>query len=340
VRRPVSWDAAAVRAALLLITLLLSATPPAAATAAPPRSLATGRFLFVFAEPDRNVATHLAEVGPEAVARIENRLHIHLEVPIRVHIQEQLHIPGGVEVAGWIEGLAIPNRNTILLRSPRVSRTPLELETVFAHELTHLALHRRVPHGLPRWLDEGLAMLVSRELRPGDIPILARLAATQSLTDFTGGRPDFGGPRAPRAAYAQALSMVHYLKQRDGWEGLARLLNRLAAGDGVATAVATVYGQGLHATVDDWQSAVRLRYTWLPLILSGSLVWFLASPVVGLGLLRKWRIGQRRIREMAEEEAIAEATDGLEHQWERSFRVEDPEEKAGPNPPPGPQPKP
>ncbi len=320
------------RTALLLITLLLTAAPPVATAAAPTRSLVAGRFLFLFAEADRGVANHLAEVAPVALGKIEGRLHIHLEAPIRVHIQEQLHIPGGVEVAGWIEGLAIANRNTILLRSPRVSTAPLNLDTVFAHELTHLALHRRVPHGLPRWLDEGLAMLVSRELRPGDIPILARLAATHSLTDFTAGRPDFGGERAPRAAYAQALSMVHYLKQRGGWEGLARLLDRLAAGDGVATAIAAVYDDGWHGTVDDWHSAVRLRYTWLPLILSGSLVWFLASPVVGLGLLRKWRIGQRRIREMAEEEAIAEATDGLEAQWERSFRVEDPEEEEPPPP--------
>jgi len=320
------------RTALLLITLLLTAAPAVAAAVAPTHSLAKGRFLFVFTEADRGVATHLAEVGPTALAKIEKRLHIHLPTPIRVHIQERLKIPDSVAVAEWIEGLAIANRNTILLRSPRVSTAPLNLDTVFAHELTHLALHRRVPRGLPRWLDEGLAMLVSRELRPGDIPILARLAATHSLTDFTAGRPDFGGERAPRAAYAQALSMVHYLKQEGGWEGLARLLDRLAAGNGVVTAVATVYGQGFHATVDDWHSAVRLRYTWLPLILSGSLVWFLASPVVGLGLLRKWRIGQRRIREMAEEEAIAEATDELETQWERSFRVEDPEKEEPPPP--------
>ncbi len=320
------WNAPAVRAALLLLTILLALAPPAAARP-PVRSLAAGRFLFLFTEPDRGVADHLAEIGPATLAKIEGRLHIHLPVPIRVHIQERLQIPNSVAVAEWIEGLAIANRNTILLRSPRVSTSPLNLETVFAHELTHLALHRRVPRGLPRWLDEGLAMLVSRELRPGDIPILARLAATQSLTDFTGGRPDFGGARAPRAAYAQALSMVHYLKQEGGWEGLARLLDRLAAGDGVATAIAAVYDDGFHGSVEGWRSAVRLRYTWLPLILSGSLVWFLASPVVGLGLLRKWRIGQRRIREMAEEEAIADATEELEAQWERSYRTEDPEER-------------
>lgn len=323
--------------ACLLALALALAPSPVAATEAPVRSLAAGPFLLLFVEEDRGVATHLAEVGPEALAKIEGRLHIHLPVPVRVHIQERLQISNDVAVAEWIEGLAIANRNTILLRSPRVSTAPLNLETVFAHELTHLALHRRVPRGLPRWLDEGLAMLVSRELRPGDIPILAHLAATHALTDFTGGRPDFGGERAPRAAYAQALSMVHYLKQQGGWEGLARLLERLAAGDGLATAVAAVYGQGWNGTVEDWHSAVRLRYTWLPLILSGSLVWFLASPVVGLGLLRKWRIGRRRIREMAEKEAIADATEALEAQWERSFRVEDPEGRGTvvpPDPPP------
>ncbi len=322
------------RALLLPLLLVLATAGPAAGATAPVRSLVADRFLFLFTEADRGVATHLAEVGPEALAKIEGRLHIRLPTPIRVHIQEHLHLPGGAAVAEWIQGLAIAGRNTILLRSPRVSRAPLNLDTVFAHELTHLALHQRVPRGLPRWLDEGLAMLVSHELRPGDIPILARLAATHDLTDFTAGRPDFsGGHRAPRAAYAQALSMVHYLQRQGGWEGLARLLDRLADGDGLATAMATVYGEGLRATVEGWQAAVRLRYTWLPLLLSGSLVWFLASPVVGLGLVRKWRIGQRRIREMAEEEAIAEATDALEAQWERSFRVEDPEEGGGPEPP-------
>ncbi|NCO57831.1 MAG: hypothetical protein COW73_01545 [Nitrospirae bacterium CG18_big_fil_WC_8_21_14_2_50_70_55] len=323
------------RTASLLFCLCLVATPSVARAAAAIHSVATDRFLFLFAEPDRPVAAHLAAVGPEVLAKIEDELLIHLPPPVRVHIQERLTLPGGVELAGWIEGLAIADRNTVLLRSPRVSHTPLELETVFAHELTHLALHRRVPRGLPRWLDEGLAMLVAHELRPGDIPLLASLAATRSLTDFTGDRPSFAGTHAPRAAYAQALSMVHHLQQKGGWEGLARLLDRLAAGDGLASAAATVYGDGWHALVDGWQSAVRLRYTWLPLILSGSLVWFLASPVVGLGLVRKWRIGQRRIRAMAEEEAIAEATAELELQWDKSLRVADPPRAGETTPPEG-----
>ncbi|RMF79412.1 MAG: hypothetical protein D6739_11010, partial [Nitrospirae bacterium] len=257
---------------------------------------------------------------------IERRLRCRLAAPVRVHVQARLHLPGGPPLPPWVEGLAVPGRNTILLHSPRTSRTPLDLERVFAHELTHLALHRRCPEGLPRWLDEGLAMLVARELRPGDLPVLAQLAATGALSDFRRGRPDFGlGHRAPRAAYAQALSMVHYLKRQGGWEGLAALLDRLARGEGFQPAAATVYGRPWRETVAAWQGAVRLRFTWLPLILSGSLVWFLASPVVGLGLVRKWRLGRRRIREMAEAEAIAEETERLERAWERSLRVPDPE---------------
>ena len=76
-----------------------------------------------------------------------------------------------------------------------------------------------------------------------------------------------------------------------------------------------------------------MRYTWLPLILSGSLVWFLASPVVGLGLFRKWLIGRRRIRAMAEEEAIDDEIHRLEGVWERSHRVPDPEDRPPPDEP-------
>jgi hypothetical protein len=234
----------------------------------------------------------------------------------------------------WIEGLAVAETNTILLRSPRTLPPHESIDAVFAHELAHLALGQRVPHGLPRWLNEGLAMLVAHELRPGDIPVLTRLAATNSLTDFSPIALDFqGGVYHARAAYAQSLAMVHHLKRQKGWPGLARLLDRLAAGDELTAATAQVYGEPWPAIVEEWRNGMRLRYTWLPLILSGSLVWVLASPVVGFGLLHKWLDARRRIRAMAEEEAVDDEIARIEKIWERSHRIADPEDRTPPDEP-------
>gem|GEM_PF-2472197 len=324
------------RPGILLLLLTLLANIPAPAPAAP-RSLATDRFLFVFEAADRRAVEHLAEIAPQKLARIEQRLRIDLPVPIHVYLQERLQVPGVPHASGWpewVEGLAVANANTILLRSPRTLPPHESIDEIFAHELAHLALGRRVPDGLPRWLNEGLAMLIATEIRPGDIPLLTRLAALNALTDFSPTELDFqGGVYRARAAYAQSLSMVHYLKREKGWPGLALLLDHLAAGEDLTTAAAQVYEKPWPALVDEWRSGVRMRYTWLPLVLSGSLVWVLASPVVGFGLLHKWRDAHRRIRAMAEEEAVDDEIARVEKIWERSYRVPDPEERKPPDEP-------
>jgi len=318
----------------LLLTLLGSVPAPAPAA---PRSLATDRFLFVFEAADRRAVKHLAAIAPEKLARIEQRLRIDLPIPIHVYLQDRLQVPGVPHASGWpewVEGLAVANANTILLRSPSTLPPHESIDEIFAHELAHLALGRRVPEGLPRWLNEGLAMLIASEIRPGDIPLLTRLAALNALTDFSPTQIDFqGGIYRARAAYAQSLSMVHFLKREKGWPGLALLLDHLAAGEDLANAVAQVYDQPWPNLVEEWRSGVRMRYTWLPLILSGSLVWFLASPVVGLGLFHKWLVGRRRIRAMAEEEAVDDEIARVEQIWERSYRVPDPEEREPPDEP-------
>jgi hypothetical protein len=313
-------------AALLLLLTLLAALPARAV----PRSLATDRFLFVFEEADHRAAAHLAEIAPKSLGRIEQQLRIALPVPVHVYLQERLQVPGMGEehtFPDWVTGLAVAETNTILLRSPRTLPPQESVDVIFAHELAHLALGQRVSHGLPRWLNEGLAMLVAQELRPGDIPLLTRLTASNSLTDFSPIALDFqGGVYHARAAYAQSLSMVHFLKRQKGWPGLARLLDKLAAGQGLSTATAEVYDEPWPTLVEKWHNGMRLRYTWLPLILSGSLVWVLASPVVGFGLLHKWLDARRRIRAMAEEEAIDDEIARIEKIWERSHRISDPDE--------------
>jgi len=332
-REPWSIRRAVFTRAAGVLVILLAALPVHAV----PRSLATDRFLFVFDEPDRRAVEHLVEIAPQSLARIEQQLRIAVPVPIHVYLLERLQIPSmseGHSLPEWIVGLAVAETNTVLLRSPRTLPPQESIDVVFAHELAHLALGQRVPHGLPRWLNEGLAMLVSQELRPGDIPLLTRLAAANSLTNFSPIDPDFqGGMHHARAAYAQSLSMVHYLKRQKGWPGLALLLDRLAAGQELSTATAEVYGEPWPAIVEEWRSGMRLRYTWLPLILSGSMVWVLASPVVGFGLLHKWRDARRRIRAMAEEEAVDDEIARIEQTWERSQRIADRSDRTPPDEP-------
>jgi hypothetical protein len=320
-------------AAVAFLVTLCAAWPAHAV----PHSLATDRFLFVFEAADRHAAQHLAKIAPKSLARIEQQLRITLPVPVHVYLQERLQVPGMAEehrFPDWVVGLAVAESNTVLLRSPRTLPPQESIDVIFAHELAHLALGQRVPHGLPRWLNEGLAMLVSQELRPGDIPVLTRLAASNFLTNFSPIDLDFqGGMHRARAAYAQSLSMVHYLKRQKGWPGLARLLDGLATGQGLSAAMTDVYGKPWPAIIEAWQSGMRLRYTWLPLILSGSLVWALASPVVGFGLLHKWRDARRRMRAMAEEEAADDEIARIEQIWERSHRIADPEDRTPPDEP-------
>ena len=106
---------------------------------------------------------------------------------------------------------------------------PEELTRVLVHELTHAMLHSAAPHGLPQWLNEGIAV----NFEPHGVEWAeAELAKAPTVLPFATLARSFqtlAGDTA-RMAYAQSAVIAHRMMQDAGGTTLAAILQDLNDG--------------------------------------------------------------------------------------------------------------
>ncbi|MGB9783130.1 MAG: peptidase MA family metallohydrolase [Moorellaceae bacterium] len=109
------------------------------------------------------------------------------------------------------------------------------------HEFSHLLVDELARGNYPRWLTEGLAQYVERQVTgyqlPGPEP--EDIKQWYSLYEL-----DTHFDRLPdqAVAYRQSLMMVDYLIDRTGWEGVRRLLLELGRGASLEEAIKEATG--------------------------------------------------------------------------------------------------
>lgn len=147
-------------------------------------------------------------------------------------------------------GMAMSEDTLVILSSAP------DAEMVLGHELSHLVvgLATRNPlGGLPRWLDEGLAMYAEGDLPPANRLALARavregtLISVRSLSGYT------GDPEQVDLYYAEVYSVVRFLLERYGRDRMRQLLQRFKEGTYQEEALRQVYGLSLDELDAAWR---------------------------------------------------------------------------------------
>lgn len=95
----------------------------------------------------------------------------------------------------------------------------------YRHELTHVGLAKAARHGLPRWVNEGVAMVVAGERQPEQF----RFGRVDQLEDSLGRSRSY---LIRRSAYGAAGRLVSDLMTRYGRSRVIALLRSVAAGGG------------------------------------------------------------------------------------------------------------
>jgi hypothetical protein len=212
--------------------------------------------------------------------------------PLRLIVVPDAHLLDSLTAGrapSWGAAIAVPGARTILLRADEG-----DLVRTLRHELAHLALHEAVAVRVPLWFDEGYASWAAGEwdrLGTLELNLTVVRGAVPTLTGLDGALR--GSVSSADAAYALAVSAVAELARRNPTGTLTPLLRRLESGEDFDAAVLATTGLSVGRFEQEWQRAVRRRYTLGNWLIAGG-GWLIVALLVMLQVRRRRRLDRIR----------------------------------------------
>lgn len=223
--------------------------------------------------------------------------------PIRVLLAPESS-PLAKSVPAWVAGYTDGVSDAVVLLPERTPSYPDGgLEEVLAHEVAHVLIYRAsAGRRIPRWFNEGVAILASRSWRFRDETHLALGLLSADRVPLWKLDDLFEGDRwQVERAYALSGALVQELLDKYGTGLPAALFSKVAQGIPFDEALRRTTG----ATLDDVGDAFWARQSvlkrWLPVVTSTAAIW------LGIALLAVVAAAKRRRQQAAEAKALAEA---------------------------------
>jgi hypothetical protein len=214
-------------------------------------------------------------------------------------------------VSGYTDGVTSDVGSVVVILAERTPSYPDGgLEEVLAHEVAHVLIHRASGgRSVPRWFDEGLAMLAARSWRLRDETELAlgllsgpRVPLWKLDDLFLGDR------RQVERGYALSGTLVQDLLERYGPAVPRIVLARLAREDTFDEALRGATGATLVDIGETFYARQATLKRWIPILTSTAALWFAISLLAIVAAVRK----RRRRVELEDEVAEGETGAGPE----------------------------
>ena len=263
--------------------------------------------LEIYYRPDtKPEAEEVHGVLAEAIDDLAPRLPPGDE-PIRIVIVQTLaefaqFAPDFTHVS--VEGVAHSQSGWIVVKSRALHSPDSSFPGTLRHELVHVLLARNTsPGNLPRWLNEGIAMMLAGELHWSAPFRITRMLATGEVIEYA--HLDFaftsGDNHVMGNAYAQALSMTEYLRDRVGDEQFWKLVDSLKR-QSFGKAVQEYASMTPLAFWTAWRGSLWMVALVVSLM-SGFTAFQIMAVLVIVAYLRKRRQAKRKLAQWEEEEA-------------------------------------
>ncbi len=246
---------------------------------------------------------------------IRRELSERLGMPVLTHVRVDVArtptematlAPRGAPFPDYAAGVAYPEIGLVLLTlAPVHANNEHNLVQIFRHELAHVALFDAVSNAhVPRWFNEGFAVLASGETSFVRLRTLWTATVADSLLPLAELDNAFPATETDaEVAYAQAVDVVRYLvRQRERFR-FRSLVERLRGGQDFNSALKSAYGVDSAELEQEWREDVAKRYTFWPVLLSGSFVWMATLGLFVLG----WRKRKKRTKVTLARWAVEEA---------------------------------
>jgi len=141
------------------------------------------------------------------------------------------------------------------------------VEKTIAHELSHIIVGQATKSPLsrlPRWLDEGLAMLAEGELPSSNQRALSQAVRNDKLISVRSLSGYSGDPDMVDLFYGESYSLVAFLLEDQGRDKLLELLQTFKRGAYQEDALQKVYGFGMDELDARWRASLGLKPRVLP----------------------------------------------------------------------------
>lgn len=226
--------------------------------------------------------------------------------------------PEGAPFPKYAAGVAYSDIGFVLLTiHPNDPNAHHDLAEIFRHELAHVALHDAVGgRPVPRWLNEGFAVYASGETSFTRLQSLWTATVADQLLPLERMERTFPTDAVGvSVAYAQAADVVRFLIRRQDEQRFVGMIERIRRGQDFEPALRDAYGLDMATLEFEWREDVSRRYTFWPIVFSGSMVW---GAVMGL-FVWGWRRRKRRDKETL---ARWEREEAVEAELQRRLREE------------------
>jgi len=263
-----------------------------------------GRVQPLIEQADAWKAQLVADFGEDVLSR-----------PIEVRIGRTWEdlttlVPRELRVPAYAAGVTyMPTRLVLLSLTEPSGGSATDLETVFHHELSHVALDDALGgRHVPLWFNEGLAIYESGEhpiYRMRELWDATLFRQLLPLSDLDRGFPQQQGQ--VNIAYAESADVLRFLLNGKERTRFASLFERVRGGATFDRALADAYGTDVHKLEYEWREACAKRNTFAPMLASGSFVWVVAFGALVLGYRRRRRDTQATLARWEKEERLEDA---------------------------------
>lgn len=216
-------------------------------------------------------------------------------------------LSGGVP-AMRIGGFARSAEGIIVLKAPNLLGPNSHYAAIVRHELLHVLLARNTdPDNLPRWLNEGIAMILSRENRWSSMFSIARMYTGGRVIDYEDLEHVFNAPGNEMEfgeAYVQSLSMTQYLQSQMGEERFWIIVRDLRT-DSFEEALNKWRGLTPNAFFDAWRASLW-RTALISSVITGLSIFQIGALLLVAAYLRKRARNRKLLRSWVEEEAMTD----------------------------------
>jgi hypothetical protein len=275
------------------------------------------RYCTIENTPGDRTALYLAKNADAIVESVSSRLgfapgeRIHVIVASdRKHFNSAQ--PPGARLPDWTAGTAYPQRGLIVL----LKNSRGDILRTFEHEVCHILLGKAFgpDHRVPRWLHEGMAIIVAGEWSMQRLKTMTMAVLTGRLLpmeDITHAFPR--DALQAEIAYCQSFYFISFLKSKFGEDDFRRFLKAYSSRKDFKLALRKAYFLYWEEIETLWLDYLKVRFSWFPILFSTGFLWFLASILFVWGYIHKKRTARVKLRQWGVEEQMSSEREETRH---------------------------